>query len=274
VTGHQASAGPPVASRATRGAVLTAGLLLVAFLAVPVVNLLVRALSDGDVLAAATDPSVTTALGLSLLSTTLSLALTVVLGTPLAWALARGRVPAEGLVQTLTDLPIVLPPAVAGLALLLLFGRQGPVGAVLDSIGIRVGFTVAAVVLAQSFVSAPFFVRAARAGFESVQPSLEEVASDLGASPWQVVRHVSLPIAAPFLASGAVTAWARALGEFGATIMFAGNVAGRTQTLPLAVYGAFQSSLSESIAAAAILVVAAGVILLGLRIRLVRLTVP
>lgn len=261
----------PLASRAT--AVLAAS-LMIAFLAVPVVNLLAHAASSGEVLAAVADPAVTTALGLSLVSTAISLLLTIALGTPLAWLLARRSIPGGELVQTLVDLPIVLPPAVAGLSLLLLFGSQGPAGWLLEIAGIRVSFTTAAVVMAQTFVSAPFYVRGARAGFASVDVSLEEAASDLGASPWQVIRHVSLPIAAPLLASGAVTAWARALGEFGATIMFAGNIAGRTQTLPLAVYGAFQSSLSQSIAAAAILVVAAGAILLALRVRVLRLTTP
>ncbi len=259
-------------SLSSRVAAGFAAALMIGLLGAPVVTLLARAATSGNVLAAVRDPAVTTALTLSLFSTAISLLLTVALGTPLAWMLARGSLPGAGLIQTLVDLPIVLPPAVAGLALLLLFGSQGPLGSLLAGAGVRVSFTTLAVILAQTFVSAPFYVRGARAGFASVQASLEEAASDLGASPWQVIRHVSVPIAAPLIASGAVTAWARALGEFGATIMFAGNIAGRTQTLPLAVYGAFQSSLSESIAAAAILVVAAGVILLTLRLRLLRLT--
>jgi molybdate transport system permease protein len=241
-----------------RVAVVVAAALLVSLLALPVVTLVARALT-GD---AALAESVGAALRLSLITTALSLGLTVILGTPLAWLLARRAFPGRRVVETLVDLPIVLPPAVAGLALLLLLGRRGPVG----SLGLDVAFTTAAVVLAQTFVSAPLYVRSARGAFVTVHRDLEDAARIDGGDDWQVFRQVILPLAAPVVAGGAILAWARALGEFGATIMFAGNVPGVTQTLPLAVYAEFQSSLEASIAAAAILVAAAFAVLFGLRL--------
>ena len=241
-----------------RVAVVVAATALVALLALPVVALLVRALT-GD---AALGDSVGAALRLSLITTALSLGLTLLLGTPLAWLLARRSFPGRRLVETLVDLPVVLPPAVAGLALLLLLGRRGPLG----SLGLEVAFTTFAVVLAQTFVSAPLYVRAARGAFGTIHRDLEDAARIDGGGELQVFRRVILPLAAPVVAGGAILAWARALGEFGATIMFAGNVAGITQTLPLAVYAEFQSSLEASIAAAAILVVAAFAVLFGLRL--------
>jgi molybdate transport system permease protein len=169
-------------------------------------------------------------------------------------------------VETVVDLPIVLPPSVAGLALLLVFGSRGALGGALDVAGISIPFTTLAVVLAQVFVAAPFFVRAARAGLANVDRQLEDAARDLGAGERQVARHVTLPLAAPALTAGLVLSWSRALGEFGATIMFAGNVPGRTQTLPLVVYGEFQAGdLEASIAAAAILILAAFGVLLAVR---------
>lgn len=239
-------------------AVAAAATLLAAFLALPVVLLVVRALTGS----AALDGAVLDALRLSLLTTLASLLLILLLGTPLAWLLARGGVPGRRLVETLVDLPVVLPPAVAGLALLLLLGRRGPFG----EFGLDVAFTTPAVVLAQTFVAAPFYVRAARGAFTTINRDLEDAARIDGGGDWDVFRRIVLPLAAPVLTGGAILAWARALGEFGATIMFAGNVAGVTQTLPLAVYAEFQSSLDASIAAAAMLVAAAFAILLGVRL--------
>jgi molybdate transport system permease protein len=241
--------------------------LLGLFLALPVVVLLIRAAFDGWLRDVAGSGAVLSALALSLATTAASLALTVVLGLPLAVVLARRRFRGKWLVETIVDLPIVLPPAVAGLALLLVFGRRGTVGGALDGAGIELAFTTAAVVLAQTFVSAPFFVRSARAGIASVDRDLEDAARVDGASEWRLFRAVTVPLAAPALAAGLVMTWARALGEFGATIMFAGNVQGRTQTLPLVVYSEFQGGdLDASIAAAAILVVAALGILLAVRV--------
>jgi molybdate transport system permease protein len=235
-------------------------------LALPVAALIGRAILDGLVPAAATTAVVRDALALSLVTTTSSLVLTVVIGTPLAYVLARHRFRGAAIVESLVDLPIVLPPSVAGLALLLLLGRRGVLGGPLDALGIELPFTTLAVVLAQSFVSAPFYIRSARTGFAGVARDLEDAARVDGASEAQVVRSISLPLAGGSLGAGLVMSWARSLGEFGATIMFAGNIEGRTQTLPLVVYGEFQAgNLDASIAAAAILVLAAFGVLIAVR---------
>ena len=206
------------------------------------------------------------ALSLSLATTLVSVLVTVAVGLPLALILARRTFTGKWLVEAVVDLPIVLPPAVAGLALLLVLGRRGVLGAPLDQAGIEIAFTTVAVVVAQVFVSAPFFVRSARAGIASVDRDLEDAARVDGASERRLFWAVTVPLAAPALAAGLVMSWARALGEFGATIMFAGNVVGRTQTLPLVVYSEFQGGdLDASIAAAATLVVAALGVLVAFR---------
>lgn len=236
------------------------------FLGLPVAVLILRAVLDGSLAHALTARVVLSALSLSLATTAVSLVLTVALGLPLAFVLARRRFRGASLVDAIVDLPIVLPPSVAGLALLLVLGRRGVFGGVLEAVGLEIPFTTLAVVLAQTFVSAPFFVRSARTGLAGVERDFEDAARADGASEPQVFRHVTLPLAGTALAAGIVMSWARALGEFGATIMFAGNVEGRTQTLPLVVYGEFQGGdLDASIAAAAILVLAALGVLIAVR---------
>ncbi len=252
-------------SRARRPLTL-ASVPLALLLGAPVAALLTRALLTGRAADAATSGAVLDALALSLGTTALSLVLTVVAGTPLALLLARTRSRAGALAEAVVDLPIVLPPSVAGLGLLLLLGRAGPFGEPLAAVGVTLPFTTAAVVVAQTFVSAPFYVRAARAGFARVDRDLEDAARVDGASERRVFWHVTVPLAAAAIAGGMVVAWARALGEFGATIMFAGNIVGATQTLPLLVYAEFQSSLDASVAAAAMLVAAAGAIVVGARL--------
>jgi molybdate transport system permease protein len=253
--------------RIERGAVIGLVGLLVLFLGLPVVVLIVRAVAGGALTTAIGNPVVIEALSLSLGTTAVSLVLTVVLGAPLAYVLARHRFRGASLVETIVDLPIVLPPSVAGLALLLVFGRRGVVGSSLDVIGIAIPFTTVAVVLAQVFVAAPFFVRSARAGFAAVDRDLEDAARVDGAAERQVFRWITAPLARSALAAGVVMSWSRALGEFGATIMFAGNIEARTQTLPLVVYGEFGSGeLDASIAAASILVLAAFGVLVAVRL--------
>ena len=244
---------------------LPAGALLL-LLALPVAALLGRAAVEGALLTAATNRAVLEALLLSGVTTSITLVVAVALGTPLAWLLARRHVPGRRVVETLIELPIVLPPAVAGLALLLLLGRQGLLGGALRVAGIEIAFSTAAVVIAQLFVAAPLYVRSARGAFARIDVDLEDAARADGAGEWAVFRSITAPIAAGSLGAGAVLAWARALGEFGATIMFAGNIVGRTQTLPLVVYSEFQSSLDASVAAAAILVIAAFGVLVAIRI--------
>jgi molybdate transport system permease protein len=246
--------------------VVVVAAIAVGLLALPIVALLGRALLSGALAGALTDPAVVDALKLSLLTTTVSLVITIVLGTPLAFVLARRRFTGAPLVEAIVDLPIVLPPSVAGLALLLAVGRRGLLGEPLGALGIELPFTTVAVILAQTFVSAPFYVRAARSGFVGVDSDLEDAARVDGGDEWAVVRRITVPLAAAALTSGLVLSWARAMGEFGATIMFAGNIGGLTQTLPLVVYSEFQSSLDASVAAAAILVLAALGVLVAVRI--------
>jgi molybdate transport system permease protein len=271
-------AGTPAAVTRPRSAERTAGrwggqsLTAVAtgfalFLGLPVVVLVLRAVVDGSLVTAVASPVVLDALTLSLVTTALSLILTVTLGLPLAFVLARRTFRGKGWLEAVVDLPIVLPPSVAGLALLLVFGRRGLFAGPLDVLGITIPFTTIAVVLAQTFVSAPFFIRSARAGIAGVDRDLEDAARVDGASERQLFRTITAPLAGAALAAGLVMSWARSLGEFGATIMFAGNVEGRTQTLPLVVYGEFQGGdLDASVAAASILVIAAFGVLVAVRV--------
>jgi molybdate transport system permease protein len=220
---------------------LTAPLVL--FLSIPVVALVVRALLAGDLADALTSPVVLAALRLSLITTAVSLLITIVFGTPLAYVLARRSFRGSSLVETIVDLPIVLPPSVAGLSLLFVFGRQGLVGSSLDAFGISIPFTTFAVV------------------------DTEDDARVDGATERSVFRWVTAPLAGTALAAGAVMSWSRALGEFGATIMFAGSIEGWTQTLPLVVYSEFGGGdLDASVAAAAILVLAAAGVLVAVRV--------
>ncbi|MEI7743858.1 MAG: ABC transporter permease [Chloroflexota bacterium] len=250
--------GWPVAALA-----IAAGLVL----GLPVAALVARAILDGSLAATAGMDVVVSALALSLATTTVSLAAMVVFGTPLAFVLARRRFRGSMLLETVIDLPIVLPPSVAGLALLLLLGRRGLLGEPLSFLGLELPFTTLAVVIAQTFVAAPFYIRSARTGFAAVDHDLEDAARVDGASERQLFQWITVPLASTALAAGLVMSWARALGEFGATIMFAGNLTGKTQTLPLVVYTEFQAgNLDTSIAAAAILVMAAFGVLVAVRL--------
>src|SRR5579884_181379 len=237
---------------------------LVLFLLVPLAALVWRAVSGPISFTGATTETLRQALVLSLYTSAISLGLIALLGTPLAYVLARHRFPGARLVDTLIDLPMVLPPAVAGLALLMAFGREGVLGGVLTALGINLAFTTQAVILAQVFVAVPFYTRAAKAAFGRVDRDVEAAAATLGAAPWRVFWAVTVPLALPGLAAGAVIAWARALGEFGATIMFAGNFAGRTQTMPLAIYGRFEAGdLGTSLLLAVVLLGTSLLILLA-----------
>jgi len=203
---------------------------------------------------------------LSLCTSLIAVTLVVVFGSALAWILARRAFRGKALAETLVDLPIVLPPSVAGLALLLVYGRRGLLGGALEVAGVSIAFSTIAVVVAQAFVAAPFYIRATRTGLAGVSRGYEEAAAVDGASASQVIRHITVPLAAPAIGAGLVLAWARALGEFGATIMFAGNIAGRTQTLPLLVYTEFQGSLDAAVVAACVLVLAALGVLVAVRL--------
>ena len=209
-------------------------------------------------------PAVWPALELSLITTAIALAIIVLLGTPLAWLIGRRQGRAIQLLETLVRLPAVLPPAVAGVALLLAFGRRSLLGGWLASVGWSIPFTTSAVVMAEIFVSAPFFLQAAISAFRRIDEAQLTVARTLGASPAEVFVRVAVPLASPGLIAGAAMCWARALGEFGATLMFAGNLTGETQTLTLAVYTTFESDMRAAQAISLVLVVVAFTLLFTL----------
>jgi molybdate transport system permease protein len=241
-----------------------ASLPLLAFLFIPLVAILVRS-GTVDVLNSLQAPEVWQAIGLSLTTTLVATLLTVVAGTPLAYLLARHRFRFRRAVDTLIDLPTVMPPSVAGVALLMAFGRQGLMSPLFAVLGLHIAFSTAAVVMAQLFIAAPFYVRAATIGFMGVERELEQSALLDGANRWQAFRLITVPLSWTALLSGAVTTWARALGEFGATIIFAGNFPGRTQTMPLAIYIGFETDLNVALGLSVILIVVAIVSLLSIR---------
>jgi molybdate transport system permease protein len=248
-----------------RGGLIAAAALLVGLIAVPLANLFLH-LAPADVVAALATPDARAALALSAFTTIIALTVTVALGTPLAYLLARVAFPGRRVVDALVDVPIVVPPAVAGLALLLAFGRNGTFGPLLHAAGIQLAFSTTAVVIAQVFVSSPFYVRAARAGFAGVDRTLEAASLTLGMGPLRTFARITVPLAAPALVGGAVLSWARALGEFGATIMFAGNLMGITQTAPLAVYVHLESGdLPVAVALAVVMIACSLVIVFGVR---------
>ena len=236
-------------------------LLLLALLALPVLALLWRAGTDG-MLSLIAEPSALSALRLSLLTSTLSVVLAIITGTPLAFVLARRRFTGKAFLELMIDLPVVLPPSVAGIALLIAFGRQGVFGTWLSSLGITIPFTTTAVVLAQTFVSAPLFVRAARIGFAEIELQIVEAAYVEGSNEWQLFRYLMFPLAGRAVLGGAILAWTRAIGEFGATILFAGNLEGVTQTMPLAIYLGLERSLGIALALSTVLVCASFLLLL------------
>ncbi|MFT4772788.1 MAG: molybdate transport system permease protein [Candidatus Azotimanducaceae bacterium] len=217
--------------------------------------------------AALSSDAATSALVLSLVTSLIATALCVVFGLPLAWALASGTGPTTRVVRALCLLPIVLPPVVGGVALLLAFGRQGIVGQWLADVGVQLPFTTAGVVLAQTFVALPFFVLSVEAALRQLDVEYADVAIVHGASPFRAFVSVTLPSVGPAVLAGAVLAWARALGEFGATVTFAGSLEGRTQTLPLAVYDLLERDPADAVVLSAVLVVVAVAVLVGLRDR-------
>ncbi len=237
--------------------------LLAAFITVPLGAMAFKAESFMEVFLS---PVVQEALKLSLITSFISLVVIVILGTPAAYYLSRSSDGIKKPLELLVDLPMVLPPAVAGIALLAAFGREGFPGSLLYQQGITIPFTTAAVVMAQSFVALPLYVRTLKAGFDGVSRNVEFASFVLGASELYTFFRISIPLAStPFFAA-LVLSWARALGEFGATIMFAGNFMGKTQTLPLAVYSTLQSSMASATAVAMVLVALSMVVLLSFEV--------
>lgn len=240
----------------------TLSLPMLVFLFLPLAALVLRA-APVQVWSKLGSAAVHQAIVLSLTTALITTLATVVFGTPLAYLLAHDGKGWRRVAETVIDLPTVLPPAVAGVALLMAFGRRGLLGGVLDSMGIQVTFTTAAVVLAQTFVASPYYIRSAITSFSEVDIELRHSAALDGAGEWQIFRHVMAPIAWSGLLSGSVMAWARAMGEFGATIIFAGNFPGRTQTMPLAIYLGFEMDLNTALALSVILLASSFLTLLA-----------
>ena len=246
----------------------------IAFLVLPLAGLLIRApwSSMGPLLAA---PGVREALRLSLVSATLATGVSLLLGVPLAWVLARSRARGRSVLRALVTVPLVLPPVVGGVALLLVLGRRGLVGGWLnETFGVTIPFTTTAVVIAETFVAMPFLVISVEGALRAADARFEDVAATLGADRWTTFRRVTLPLVAPGIAAGSVLCWARALGEFGATITFAGNFPGTTQTMPLAVYMALQDDPEAAIVLSLVLLAVSLATLLLLRDRWLGRAVP
>ena len=233
--------------RLASGLAVAALALLAGFIALPLVSLVIWTFNEGSWRAMAS-PVAIDALLLSARTTGVTMAIILVVGTPAAFVLSRAEFPGKRLVNTLVDIPAVLPPSAAGIALLLAFGRMGLLGEHLRVFGVQISFTTAAVVLAELFVATHFYVRQAAVGFSRIDRDVEEAAMVDGASRALVFSRITIPLAFPALVAGAVTAWARALGEFGGTIIFAGSFRGVTQTLPLAIYGTLESDFDAAVA--------------------------
>lgn len=239
-------------------------LVLVGLFGIPILALILSAVGR-DFFNTILSPTALSALRLSLVTSCISVLLAFTTGIPLAYLLTRRKFRGKAVLELLLDLPVVLPPSVAGLALLIAFGRQGFIGSKLSALGIELPFTTAAVVMAQTFVSAPLFVRSARIGFSGIEEHLVESASDLGANEWQVFIRILFPLSRRAILSGLILTWTRALGEFGATLMFAGNLEGKTQTMPLAIYMGFEHGLNVAIALSVMLVILSIILLVILR---------
>lgn len=245
-------------------------LVAVAFLVLPLVGLIVRA-PWGQLWPILRGSDVSQALRLSLWTSTAATGISLLIGVPLAWVLARTVFPGQRLLRALVTLPLVLPPVVGGVALLLAFGRNGFVGRYLDSwFGVTIPFSPVAVVMAETFVAMPFLIVAVEGALRSADQGLEAAAATLGASRMTVFRRVTMPLIAPSLGAGAVLCWARALGEFGATITFAGSFPGRTETMPIAVYYALETNPDAAIALSLVLLLVSVVVLVTLRDRWLR----
>jgi molybdate transport system permease protein len=236
-------------------------LILLAVFALPLAALVLRSINPNFFNDAFSEQAFK-ALKLSLVTSSITTIVAVVFGTPLAYILARWKIKHKSWLELLLDLPIVLPPSVAGLALLIAFGRRGLFGSTLGLLGISLPFTTAAVVLAQTFVAAPLYVRSARIGFSQIDKQLEESAHVEGANQWQLFSEVMIPLAGRTLISGAILTWTRALGEFGATILFAGNLEGVTQTMPMAIYLGFERNIGVALALSVALIFVSVILLM------------
>ena len=257
-------------SRATPLILLLPALAGLAFLLVPLAGMVAEA-PWSTLGVRLTDPTVLSALRLSLICATSATAICLICGVPLAWLLARAQIPGRGLIRALVTVPLTLPPVVGGVALLLVLGRNGLIGTYLDAwFGVSLPFSTAGVIVAEAFVAMPFLVISVDGALRGADERYEEAAATLGASRWLTFRRVTLPSIAPGIIAGAVLCWARALGEFGATITFAGNFPGETQTMPLAVYLAMETDPQAAIVLSLVLLAVSVVVLASLRDNWVR----
>lgn len=257
-------------ARGAPGLLLAPALVAIAFLALPLLGLLVRA-PWGRLGAILSQSDTLQALELSLWTATTATAVALLIGVPLAWVLARSNLPGLRFLRALVTLPMVMPPVVGGVALLLAFGREGFIGKLLDQwFGLTIPFSPLAVVMAQTFVAMPFLIITVEGALRSADQGFEEAAATLGASRMHIFRRVTLPMVGPSLVAGAVLCWARALGEFGATITFAGSFPGRTETMPIAVYYALETDPDAAVALSLVLLVVSVSVLVGLRDRWLR----
>jgi molybdate transport system permease protein len=275
ISGSPVPAERPVELRRSRRRLLGSGYLsgglavgalslLAGFIALPILSLVIWTVSN-SAWQEMTSPAAVDALLLSARTTAISMTIILLVGTPAAYVLARYDFPGKRIVNTLVDLPAVLPPSAAGIALLLAFGRVGLIGEQLTAFGITISFTTAAVVLAELFVATHFYVRQATVGFGQIERAIEEAALVDGGGPITVFLKVTIPLAFPALVAGAVTAWARALGEFGGTIIFAGNVQGVTQTIPLAIFSELERDFDAAVALSVLVLGFAFIVILAAR---------
>ena len=261
---------PKLPGRTSGGDGLASGLavaalaLLAGFISLPLLSLVIWTVSEGSWRAMAS-PVALDALLLSARTTAVTMAIILVVGTPAAFVLARAQFPGKRLINALVDIPAVLPPSAAGIALLLAFGRMGLLGEHLRVLGIELSFTTAAVVMAELFVASHFYVRQAAVGFAGIDRDVEAAAMVDGAGRVKVFAKITVPLAFPALVAGAVTAWARALGEFGGTIVFAGSFRGVTQTMPLAIYGALEGDFDAAVALSVLVLGFSFVVILATR---------
>lgn len=240
---------------------IVASAFLTAFFLFPFLALLIRSINP-EFLTHAFSEQAIQALKLSLITSTITTAGAVILGTPFAYLLARWKFRFKSWIELLIDLPIVLPPSVAGLLLLITLGRRGLLGSTLLLFGISLPFTISAVIVAQTFVAAPLYIRSARIGFGEIDKQMEEAASVEGANQWQLFSEVMIPLASRALLSGMILTWTRAISEFGATILFAGNLEGITQTMPMAIYLGFERNLGVALALSVVLVIVSLILLI------------
>lgn len=263
MTLRRGTAKPDLIGTGTPAVLVPPAVLGVIFLLLPTLGLLIRAPWSGlrEIYA---QSDVADALRVSIVTSLEATGLSLVLGVPLAWVLARPRWAGMALVRAIVTMPLVLPPLVGGVALFLVLGRNGVVGRYLDSwFGLQLPFTQHGVVMAQTFVAMPFLVVTLEGAFRSADRGLEEAAATLGATRWRIFARVTLPLVFPSLVAGAVLCWARALGEFGATVLFGGNIVGRTQTMPVAIYAQFQAADPEAAVALSLPLMLVAVIVLG-----------